>query len=81
MVKVTVNREDVQDVGMQFCHSDHYKKISFTGSTAVGKWLYRESASTVKRVWLHEYIYYHMIQNLCAFYEQVSLVSRLEEEC
>lgn len=47
---VTVHRDDVKDVGLQFCHSNHYKKISFTGSTAVGKWLYRESADTVKRV-------------------------------
>lgn len=47
---MTVNREDVQEVGSQLCHSQHYKKISFTGSTAVGKWLYREGAETVKRV-------------------------------
>ena len=47
---MTVNREDVVGVGTQFCHSEHYKKISFTGSTNVGKWLYRESADTVKRV-------------------------------
>lgn len=47
---VTVNRDDVQDVGLQFAHSLHYKKLSFTGSTAVGKWLYREGASTLKRV-------------------------------
>ncbi len=47
---MTVDREDVKDVGLQFCHSEHYKKISFTGSTNVGKWLYREGASTMKRV-------------------------------
>ena len=45
-----MNRDDVQEVGKQFCHSKDYQKISFTGSTAVGKWLYREGASTVKRV-------------------------------
>jgi acyl-CoA reductase-like NAD-dependent aldehyde dehydrogenase len=47
---VTVNREAAQAVGLQLCQSQHYKKLSFTGSTAVGKWLYREGADTVKRV-------------------------------
>ncbi|CAE7426936.1 gabD [Symbiodinium microadriaticum] len=49
---VTVTREDVVAVGTQFCHSDYYRKISFTGSTNVGKWLLRESAMSMKRVCL-----------------------------
>lgn len=32
------------------CHSPLLRKVSFTGSTNVGKWLMREAASTVKRV-------------------------------
>ena len=47
---LTVGREEVIEVGESLCHSSHIKKVSFTGSTEVGKWLMRESASTVKKV-------------------------------
>lgn len=47
---LTVSRDDVEDVGRALCHSKLIRKVSFTGSTAVGKWLMRESASTVKRI-------------------------------
>lgn len=47
---LTVGREEAEAVGMTICHSPELKKVSFTGSTAVGKWLMRESASTVKKV-------------------------------
>lgn len=47
---VTVAREEVEGVGQTLCHSKQLRKISFTGSTAVGKWLMREASSTVKRV-------------------------------
>jgi succinate-semialdehyde dehydrogenase/glutarate-semialdehyde dehydrogenase len=47
---LTVSREDVESVGRSLCHSKLIRKVSFTGSTAVGKWLMRESASTVKRI-------------------------------
>ena len=47
---LTVAREEVVEVGTAMCHSPLLKKISFTGSTAVGKWLMRESASTLKKV-------------------------------
>jgi succinate-semialdehyde dehydrogenase / glutarate-semialdehyde dehydrogenase len=40
----------VQEVGRALCHHDDLRKISFTGSTPVGKWLYRESADTVKKL-------------------------------
>eukprot|EP00596_Hydrurales_sp_CCMP1899_P003905 CAMPEP_0119043564 /NCGR_PEP_ID=MMETSP1177-20130426/23398_1 /TAXON_ID=2985 /ORGANISM="Ochromonas sp, Strain CCMP1899" /LENGTH=448 /DNA_ID=CAMNT_0007011917 /DNA_START=303 /DNA_END=1649 /DNA_ORIENTATION=+ len=46
---LTVSREEVQEVGLALCHNDLIRKISFTGSTNIGKWLMRESASTVKR--------------------------------
>ena len=39
-----------QDIGMVFTSHDIIKKISFTGSTAVGKLLMQQSASTVKKV-------------------------------
>ena len=47
---LTVAKEEVQAVGAALCHNPLLRKISFTGSTAVGKWLMRESASTVKRL-------------------------------
>ncbi len=47
---LTVAREDVEDVGRALCHSKLIRKVSFTGSTAVGKWLMRESSATVKRI-------------------------------
>ena len=47
---LTVAREEVVEVGTALCHSPLLRKVSFTGSTAVGKWLMRESASTVKKV-------------------------------
>jgi acyl-CoA reductase-like NAD-dependent aldehyde dehydrogenase len=47
---LTVAREEVIEVGKSLCKSHQIKKVSFTGSTAVGKWLLRESADTVKKV-------------------------------
>lgn len=47
---LTVGRDEVVDVGKVLCNSPLIRKVSFTGSTPVGKWLMRESASTVKRV-------------------------------
>ena len=47
---LTVARDEVVEVGASMCHSPLFRKLSFTGSTAVGKWLMKESASTVKRL-------------------------------
>jgi succinate-semialdehyde dehydrogenase/glutarate-semialdehyde dehydrogenase len=47
---LTVGRDEVVSVGTAMCHSPLLRKISFTGSTKVGKWLMREAASTVKKV-------------------------------
>jgi succinate-semialdehyde dehydrogenase len=43
-------REDAADVGQEFCTNPNVKKISFTGSTAVGKILMKQSSDTVKRL-------------------------------
>lgn len=37
-------------VGLALCHNEDIRKLSFTGSTNVGKWLMRESATTMKKV-------------------------------
>lgn len=47
---LTTGRDEVEMTGSMLCHSRLIRKVSFTGSTAVGKWLMRESASTVKKV-------------------------------
>lgn len=39
-----------QSFGEHVCESKTVKKISFTGSTAVGKWLIQHSAQTVKKL-------------------------------
>lgn len=43
------SRENTPEVGKALCQHDLVKKISFTGSTPVGKILLAQSASTVKR--------------------------------
>ncbi|VDI33778.1 succinate-semialdehyde dehydrogenase [Mytilus galloprovincialis] len=47
---VTCSRDNSAEVGKTLCKSPTIKQISFTGSTAVGKILLEQSASTVKRV-------------------------------
>jgi succinate-semialdehyde dehydrogenase/glutarate-semialdehyde dehydrogenase len=37
-------------IGTEFCKNPKVAKITFTGSTAVGRWLMRESADTIKRL-------------------------------
>jgi succinate-semialdehyde dehydrogenase/glutarate-semialdehyde dehydrogenase len=53
---VTVPREHVEAVGKELCNSKDIRKVSFTGSTAVGKWLMREAASTVKKVSISSFV-------------------------
>lgn len=47
---VTSSRANAGEVGKMLCENPIVKKISFTGSTAVGKILLQQSASTVKKV-------------------------------
>lgn len=47
---VTASRAHAAEVGAVLCESPLVSKISFTGSTATGKWLLARSAGTVKRV-------------------------------
>ncbi len=42
---LTVDRADVEEVGRALCHSPLLRKVSFTGSTNVGKWLNERKAS------------------------------------
>lgn len=47
---VTASTESTPAVGTEFCTNSIVKKISFTGSTRVGKILMEQSSGTVKRV-------------------------------
>lgn len=47
---VTSSRDNSSEVGKTLCTSPTVRQISFTGSTAVGKILLQQSASTVKKV-------------------------------
>lgn len=47
---ITASRENTPALGKHLCESPQIGTISFTGSTAVGKLLLKQSASTVKRV-------------------------------
>ncbi|CAL8095795.1 unnamed protein product [Orchesella dallaii] len=49
---VTASRENTPSVGEKLCHSEQIAGVSFTGSTAVGKILYKQCSSTVKRLGL-----------------------------
>ncbi|KAL1869045.1 hypothetical protein Plec18167_008048 [Paecilomyces lecythidis] len=42
--------ENTPQIGLAMCESDTIKKISFTGSTRVGKLLMRQSSSTLKKL-------------------------------
>lgn len=47
---VTSNRETTPQVGEEFCTNPNVQKVSFTGSTAVGKLLMQQCSGTVKRL-------------------------------
>ena len=47
---ISVSEQSVAEVGDELCLNKDIRKLSFTGSTAVGKILMSKSASTVKKV-------------------------------
>src|SRR5215467_536948 len=47
-----VTTKDAPAVGKVFCEDERVRKLSFTGSTEVGKILYRQCADTVKKLTL-----------------------------
>eukprot|EP00088_Acartia_fossae_P000692 TRINITY_DN10281_c0_g1_i1.p1 TRINITY_DN10281_c0_g1~~TRINITY_DN10281_c0_g1_i1.p1 ORF type:complete len:528 (-),score=92.19 TRINITY_DN10281_c0_g1_i1:309-1847(-) len=49
---ITSSRDHTAEVGKVLCESPKVAGISFTGSTKVGKILYRQSAGTIKRLGL-----------------------------
>ena len=47
---ITVSEDNVTEVGDELCSNELVRKISFTGSTNVGKILISKAASTIKKV-------------------------------
>lgn len=41
---------EAQPIGLEFCHNPKIAKITFTGSTGVGRWLMREASDSIKRL-------------------------------
>ena len=47
---ITADRDSTPNVGKEFCTNSAVRKVSFTGSTAVGKQLMEWSSRTVQRL-------------------------------
>ena len=45
-----VTTDDAQPIGKEFCHNPKVAKITFTGSTNVGRWLMKEAGDSIKRL-------------------------------
>ncbi|MDF2969744.1 MAG: gabD [Microvirga sp.] len=45
-----VTTTDAKPVGEEFCHNPKVAKITFTGSTNVGRWLMKEAGDSIKRL-------------------------------
>lgn len=50
VLNIVTAQENTPQLGLALCESDIVKKISFTGSTRVGKLLMRQSSSTLKKL-------------------------------
>jgi succinate-semialdehyde dehydrogenase/glutarate-semialdehyde dehydrogenase len=45
-----ITTTDAKPMGEEFCHNPKVAKITFTGSTNVGRWLMREASDSIKRL-------------------------------
>lgn len=50
VVNVVTTDKNTKDIGKELCENKKLKKITFTGSTPVGKILMQQSASTLKKL-------------------------------
>ncbi|KAI0700613.1 succinic semialdehyde dehydrogenase [Cytidiella melzeri] len=50
VINVVPTNANIADVGRELCENVDIKKVSFTGSTNVGKMLYKYASSTMKKV-------------------------------
>jgi len=45
-----ITTNEAKPIGEEFCHNPKVAKITFTGSTNVGRWLMREAGDSIKRL-------------------------------
>ncbi|HEU6441248.1 MAG TPA: NAD-dependent succinate-semialdehyde dehydrogenase [Microvirga sp.] len=45
-----ITTNEAKPIGEEFCHNPKVAKITFTGSTGVGRWLMREAGDSIKRL-------------------------------
>ncbi|WP_445503646.1 NAD-dependent succinate-semialdehyde dehydrogenase [Microvirga sp. G4-2] len=45
-----ITTSEAKPIGEEFCHNPKVAKITFTGSTNVGRWLMREAGDSIKRL-------------------------------
>ena len=50
VLNVVTTLENVKEVGSELCENKIVKKITFTGSTAVAKLLYKQAAGSMKKL-------------------------------
>jgi succinate-semialdehyde dehydrogenase/glutarate-semialdehyde dehydrogenase len=49
VINIVTTQKNVNDVAKEMCENSSVKKVTFTGSTAVAKLLYKMAASTIKK--------------------------------
>jgi succinate-semialdehyde dehydrogenase/glutarate-semialdehyde dehydrogenase len=49
VINIVTTHKNVSDVAKEMCENSSVKKVTFTGSTAVAKQLYKMAASTIKK--------------------------------
>ena len=49
VINIVTTSVHTKDIGRELCENPTVRKVSFTGSTAVAKALYAQSASTMKK--------------------------------
>lgn len=49
VINVVTTYENVKEVAAELCENKIVKKVTFTGSTAVAKLLYKQAAGTMKK--------------------------------
>ena len=49
VINIITTHKNINDVAKEMCENPSVKKVSFTGSTAVAKLLYKMAASTIKK--------------------------------
>jgi hypothetical protein len=67
VINIITTQKNINDVAKEMCENPSVKKVTFTGSTAVAKLLYKMAASTIKKcALLWSILYFKLfIKTLC----------------